>query len=348
MSGLAAWWRSLGRGQRAVVAVLGAVVGVNLLLGSFGSIFGSGHPGGPVSSSFSTGGAGLEGYADLLRKAGHPVVRWREGVAKAPLDPSATVVVADPGKLSRADRQALAAFVRSGGRLVVAGPSGAGLLGEVTGTEVGTDRGDPSDELQGWLPVDGLQGTERYTGDEGSRWTDAGPLLPAAGDGDDGRPWILVGDVGAGSVVALADAAPLHNAHLAEADNARLGLVAAGGPERPVVFLESVHGYGATGLSALPAAWRWSGGGLVLALAVGMWAAGARFGPPEPSRRALRPPRADHVEAVAADLQAVTPAPTDLAGALHEGAAAAEAARRRFGVEAATVPQHPHEPGGPS
>ncbi|MFN8016789.1 MAG: DUF4350 domain-containing protein [Acidimicrobiales bacterium] len=345
MSGLSAWWRSLGRVQRAVVAVLGAIVGLNLLLASFGSVFGGSRPGGPVSSSLSTGGDGLEGWADLLRRAGHPVERLEDAPAKVALPPQATVVVADPGKLSAADRKALAAFVAAGGRLVVAGESSAALLREVTGTSVAWDATSPATVLRTWVPVDGLQGGERLQGDRGGRWREVGPLVPVAGA--DGQPWMVVAEVGRGQVVAVADAGPLHNAHLASSDSAAVALAIVGEAGRPVVILESVHGKGATGLAALPPAWKWASLGLIVALGLGLWAAGARFGPPEPDHRTLRPPRLDHVEAVASDLEAVSAPPLDLEAALAEGATAAEAAQRRFGLDqAATVPHQPTQPGG--
>ncbi|MEO6987648.1 MAG: hypothetical protein ABI239_03280, partial [Aquihabitans sp.] len=66
----------------------------------------------------------------------------------------------------------------------------------------------------------------------------------------------------------------------------------------------------------------WAALGLAIALVAGLWAAGTRFGPPEPFERELRPPRRDHVNAVAAGLDAVTRHPADavapLADALRE------------------------------
>ena len=60
------------RGQRVVVGVVALLVAVNVGLAGLRSLVG-GEPGGPVSSSFSTGADGLEGYADLLRavEGGH-------------------------------------------------------------------------------------------------------------------------------------------------------------------------------------------------------------------------------------------------------------------------------------
>jgi hypothetical protein len=98
------------------------------------------------------------------------------------------------------------------------------------------------------------------------------------------------------------------------------------------VFFESVHGFGATVVDALPPSWKWAVTGLALSLLVGLWWAGSRFGPPEPSARALRPARLDHVRAVAADLERVSTAPADLVGPL------VEANRLELGVRLQVAP----------
>jgi hypothetical protein len=117
--------------------------------------------------------------------------------------------------------------------------------------------------------------------------------------------------------VLLADASPLQNRLLDAADNAAFGLDVAGG--RPVVFLETVHGYGAAArvFSGLPAEVRWALLGLLLAGLVAVWSAGRRFGPPEDAERALPPPRTEYVDALAAAL-ARTASETELREATEE------------------------------
>lgn len=203
--------------------------------------------------------------------------------------------------------------------------------------------------------MDDVGAARELAGDRGGGLLATGPLVPVAGAGT--RPTVLVGAVGEGRVVALADAGPLQNVSLGQADNAAFALAAAGDRDRPVVFVESVHGYGASGLDAVPAAWKWAAAGLVVALLAGLWAAGTRFGPAEPGARALRPPRRDHVEAVAAGLDLTEPV-SDLPRALAEGADAARSRRARLGVEdpsvlpsadrsawTGTVPSDPPAPG---
>jgi hypothetical protein len=111
---------------------------------------------------------------------------------------------------------------------------------------------------------------------------------------------------GAGTVVLLADASPLQNRLLPEADNAALGLALAG--ERPVAFAESVHGYGAaSGVDAIPARWWWAFGGLCIAAAVFALARGRRFGPAELPGRELPPARVEFAEALATQLAKARP-----------------------------------------
>ena len=347
--GFAAWWAGLGRGQRVGAVVVALVLAVNLVFSAMDSIVGGGDPGGPASSSTSTGSSGLEAYADLLADAGHEVRRLEDPIGEEPLDPAATLVIADPEQLTEDELVAIAEWLPTGGRLLVAGGDTSGIVLALTGVQVGYESGDAEDALAVWVPGDDVGGAVTIAGDAGGRWTDVGPLLPLAG-GDDG-PTLLAAQVGEGRLLALADADPLHNEHLASADNAALGLGLAGEPGRPVVFAESVHGAGGDWQAAVPASWRWAAAGLAVALVLGLWSAGARFGPPEPDHRALRPPRMDHVRAVAAGVQRAGGPPRDLAAALEEGAAAAAADRRRLGVAdpdgapTATVPAHPHRGG---
>lgn len=295
----ASWWTGLSRGQRIAVVIVTAIVGFNVVLASLRSFVG-GEPGGPVSSSFSTGSDGLEAYADLLRAQGHPVTRLRSSVAKTDLPTDATVVVADPDKLTRPKAVALARFVEGGGRLVVTGSAGEQLVAALSGVPISHHDRDPAARLDVWFPSADTGSARALAGDRGGRWADIGPMVPLAGD--DQGPSIVAVPVGKGHLIAVADTSLLHNGTLGQADNAALALALAGERGRPVIFAESVHDAGSGGWKALPATWRYTVYGLLIALAVGLWAFGTRFGPPEPQRRELRPPRRDHVDAIAAAL----------------------------------------------
>jgi hypothetical protein len=121
--------------------------------------------------------------------------------------------------------------------------------------------------------------------------------------GGDGDALLTVATVGEGQAALLADASPLQNRLLDKAHNAALGIALAGPHGRPVVFSETVHGYGAEkGIAALPARWKWTLAGLLLAALAWVASRIRRLGPPEDERRPLPPPRRAYVDAVGATL----------------------------------------------
>jgi Domain of unknown function (DUF4350) len=305
-----------------VGGVVGAVVAVNVLLVVLDRL--TEKPSGPASSSYATAPHGLAAYADLLRRAGHPVVRLRDVPAEADLDPASTVVVLDPESPDVADAEALRAFVEGGGRLLAGGALPNAWLDELVDVEP-TWSGAPVRESVPLAPLGDVSGVRTVRAAGPGSWSGTGEALPAAGDA--GRTLLAVASPGRGRLVLLADASPLQNRLLDEADNAALGLALAGPRRRPVAFVESVHGYGpAAGLTAIPERWLFALGGLVLAVLVFMVARGRRLGPPEREDRALPPPRREYVESLAAVL-ARTKRPGEAAEPVRAEARARIAAR---------------------
>lgn len=283
-----------GRWWWFAAALVAIVIVWNLVAAGLDKV--GGQPGGPTSSSYATAPTGVAAYADLLARRGHRVSRLRTAPAEAALDPRATIVMLDPESVVPDDVAALRAFAEAGGRLVVGGSAPGWvdtLLDEPpTWTDEGTIRAEP---LAPAAEILGLRAVR--TAGAGS-WSDAGEALPALGSGSSAL--LLVASPGEGRVALLADVSPLQNELLDVADNAALGLALAGEPERPVQFVESVHGYGgATGLAAIPMRWRWVLGGLILAALLLMLARGRRLGPPERWARELPPPRQQYVESLA-------------------------------------------------
>jgi len=282
----------LSRPWRIGLGVFAAIVTFNVGLSFVRSLTG-GTPGGPPSSSYSTGAEGAAAYAELLDRAGHSVERLRRPVSKATLDPRETLLLLDPGSVAEAEPRALGRFVENGGRLVVSGSTGDWLDSIV-------DRPPDwsADELgstEVLAPVAELAGVRNVQSAGRGAWA-GGAALPALGSGD--RSLLAVTDDG-GGVLLLADPSPLQNRLLDQADNARLGVNLAGASGRPVRFLESFHGYGeATGLGAVPARW-WAAFGLLAAAALTLMVArGRRLGPPQEPERDLPPPRRVYVESL--------------------------------------------------
>ena len=323
-------WRAMRPGARFLVGAVVFVLALNLLTAGVTVVTGGSGPGGPTSSSYATAGDGLAAYAELLARHGHPVDRVRTSLDSAPLDPAATLVLADPGEVSEAEGRAIAAFVAAGGRLVAAGRDVERVLAGLPGggpewTDAGVRTGRPvvpAPEVAG-------VGTVESAGD--GAWDNPGGTLPLLGDRD--RLLATVASVGGGRVVALADASPLQNRLLARADNAAFGLAIAGGG-RPVAFAEAHHGYGRrTGLGAIPARWRWALAGGFLAAVVWMWSRGRRLGPPDDVAPSTPPPRRAYVDAMAGAL-ARTRQREVIAAPLQERARRRLAARAGVGPDA--------------
>jgi hypothetical protein len=313
------------RARVAVASVVGVVVAANVALAAVASLVE--EPSGPPSSSYATAPDGAAAYAELLRRNGHAVRRIRTPLAEAELDPATTVVVLDPGVLPREDGESLARFVEGGGVLVAGGerPGGwvQGLLDEAPSwSPEGATTAEPL------VPVPEAGGVRRLQADGTGSWEEAGEAVPLlAGDG---RVLAVVASRAGGRMTLLADTSPFRNRLLPRADNAAFALAVAGGRDRPVHFVESVHGYGrGTGWRAVPSRWRWALGGLVVAALVLIWARGRRLGPAEAEVRDLPPPRRDYVESLAAVL-ARTKRPGDAAEPLR--AAARDRLARRAGM----------------
>lgn len=282
---------------RLVVIAIAAVVALNVLVAVLDWFFR--EPSGPASSSFATTPDGLAAYASLLEELGHPVERLRRPLDEVRPDIDATVVVLDPAAISPAAAAALGGFAGRGGHVVAGGKAPLWLDDALPNAPEWSDDGVTRALPVADVPATDGVGQVRAAG-EGS-WAEAGTgEVVLAGEGD---ALLVAVEHGDGRFSLLADASPLQNRLLDDADNAAFGLALAGEGRRPVVFVESVHGYGVgTGLGALPERWRWTAAGLAVAVALWLWAKARRLGPAEETARALPPPRRAYVEALAATL----------------------------------------------
>jgi hypothetical protein len=202
----------------------------------------------------------------------------------------------DPGEIPRREVRALRTFVAQGGRLVAGGGPSEWMDGLVP--EAPTWSATGSLVAEPIAPAAEVGGIDSVRARGSGSWSDPGGTLPVLGDEDGAL--VTVAAVGRGRAVLFADASALHNDRLDTADNAALGLAVAGERGRPVLFVESVHGYSpATGLAAVPVRWRWTLAGLTVAAVAAMVARGRRLGPPEQAARDLPPPRRNYVESVA-------------------------------------------------
>jgi hypothetical protein len=275
---------------KRIAVVVGVVLGINLLVALLAVYLRS--PTGPASSSYATTPGGLAAYASLLEEFGYDTERYRRPLGDEPLDPSWTVVLLDPPDVAPEGAEALGDLVERGGRLVAGGEYPAWLT-------------DVVDDPPSWEP-NAAEGTDSpgwpgITPSGDGAWSDEGAGTATVGRADAS----LVVEVreGRGVAVLLADVSPLQNRLLDEGSNAALGIELAGPDDRPVVFVESVHGYGlGSGLAALPARWKWTLAWSTLGALLWLWARAMRLGPPEQKERTLPPARRAYVEALAATL----------------------------------------------
>jgi hypothetical protein len=299
-------WRTVPRRWRIVFVVLAAIAAVDVVASVAGSSGSTGVPAASgTSSSFDSTPDGTEAMAELLARNGHPVSRVQQSLSAGTLPSATTLVVADPVKWDTGQTGALRAFVRAGGRVVLAGgPFNSSVLRTLLGTSnvpVLSPVGVTSAHAVGTAPE--VAGVSVVDADpSGGAWDQAGTTTPILRG--DGASLALVADVGAGRLVLLASASPLRNEFLGDADNALFALDLAGGRGRAVAFDEYAHGFGQGGLEALPAHWKWAFLVAALAVVVWMWSAMRRFGPPERPERALAPARVEYVEGLATVLAA--------------------------------------------
>jgi len=197
-----------------------------------------------------------------------------------------------------AEGRRLLAFVADGGRLVIGGSDSQGTLPAVIPRPPRWSSSAATSELPSPGAGAIVAGVSEVRSAGEGEWSVTAGYRAALRDGAGGS-LLLERTIGRGTIELLADASPLQNRLLDVADNAQFGLDLIGPRVRPVVFVESVHGFGERiGLAALPSRW-WLAFAL-LALAGLLWilARGRRLGPSEPAGAPAPPPRSAYVEAI--------------------------------------------------
>jgi uncharacterized protein DUF4350 len=302
---------------RVGLAIVAVLVGLNLVTLLVDSL--APTPEGPRSSSFATSPHGLAAWAELAQRNGLEVSALRDRPSDQSLPDGGTVVMLDPDEFTAGQARALRRFAERGGR-VVAGGLEPGPWMRGLGPVPSWDSGGSTDaRVLDPGPETGAAQRLRTAGE--GRWSAARGAEPIAGD------FALARRAGQGRIVLLADASPLQNRLLDEADNAAFALALAG--DGPLVFVEGPHGYGtATGLAALPERFKWALILLGLSGLVLIAARWPRMGPPEPPEEPRFPPRRAYVDALATTLSKTR----DRAAAV---AAVRDAARERLARRAA-------------
>jgi len=279
-------------------ALLGLLVGFVVVLVVIDRL--SPAPEGPPGSSYATTPGGVAAYASLLERADIPVRRLRTPITERAPRAGETLVILEPDVMEPEEADAIRFWVEDGGRLVLGSSAGVAFMEELmddppTWVSVGKDNHEPL------IPIAGVRTVESF---DRVGLDELGGMLPMLGPSDGAMA--AVGSLGSGQLVLLADTSPLTNRKLARADNAAFALALA--DDKPVAFLETVHGYGVSrGFGGLPSEVKWTLLGLMLTSLVALWAAGKRFGEPEDSDTEPQPPRVEYVDALAGSLARTKP-----------------------------------------
>ncbi len=267
---------------------------------------------------------GTAAWRELIEAAGVPTVTWDRPLTELSREEELLVILAPADEMTRERWDALIAWVRAGGRAIIA-PSSFGPLGSATG------RWDP-DGLDARLRELGIDSLPGATAREGVVPAEAAHALTADVDEvlvpgeyrlvgssegrpqDVGEPVVLLADaagaaamalpIGRGMVIALAEAEMLANANIGRADNVvfAANLVFAGGAPAAVYFDEYQHGVRReifSGPRVDPRPFQHTALALLAVAVIFAIGRGKRFGAPVPAAGPARRGAADHVRAFA-------------------------------------------------
>lgn len=283
------------RTRRILTWIAAVVVGLNLLVWVLGRFAAEGGVSGPAGSSFVTTPSGLAALEGSLARLGFETRQLRRPLDEAPLPADGTLVISDVAAADypSAELNAIDRFMRSGGRLVVAGQAGfiERLFAEPpTWSTAGRSEAATSEPLRTdhTVPLSSFGSLDITGSDE--------PLLVSA----DGTVIAASRPVGDGRFVWVADSHPLHNQGLVSPD-AAVAMVDMLDPVGPVIFDELRHGYTEGGgiWAVIPPRIRLALVLVGVAALVALLGYGRRFGPPYDTERRLPPGREAFLESVA-------------------------------------------------
>ena len=281
-----------GKVARRVLMLIGLVAALNLAAALLAQWLDP-QTDGPFGSSYVTTDQGVGAFHDVLTELGRPVDQLRVPFSPADVPADATVIVVDPDvdAFDVAYGNAMLSHVQRGGRVLLVGVPNAARLFDLEFDLVSS----AAARLD--VPPDApwTSGVASISTEAGERLVDLdGEVLV----GDDLGAIIARWEFGSGDLILVSDPWIFTNEWIGKDDNSVLAVRLAGGGS--VVFDEYVHGFGTgQGIQGIGAALVRIGIVGVLAALVAMWAVGKRIGPAEQTERALPPPRAAYLDAMA-------------------------------------------------
>lgn len=282
--------------RRTLLWLAAGVVGLNLVIWVASGFTAGGAVSGPGGSSFVTTRSGTAALAGMLERLDVGVGQSRRPLDEAALEAGDTLMVIEVGEADYTSDElnAIEAFLRRGGRVVVAGRASMVerlLADPPVWRSAGSSVGVPTeifDPVVARVPLSGF-----------------GSLRPGEGDvvvleGPESTPVGVARAVGEGTFVWIADSYPFLNEGIGRED-AAVAVASLVDSEGTVIFDELRHGFreGGSVWSVIPDRWRT----LLLLMAVvgglALVSYGRRLGPPFDIERRLAPGREAYLESVA-------------------------------------------------
>jgi hypothetical protein len=195
-----------------------------------------------VPSTYSTASGGCKAAFLLLQESGFRVQTWEHSLGELPTGKGTTLVIAEPeGLPAEGEKDKLATFLRSGGRLIASGRF-VGFYLPVDDEAASPLAGSNWKHVSALSPSPITRAAPKITLTPRAYWRPGKGAVALYGESD--RPVVVEYRVGDGSVLWLAEPGPLTNAGLKEEGNLEFLLSAIGRPEgNNVLWDEYVHGH---------------------------------------------------------------------------------------------------------
>jgi hypothetical protein len=230
----------LAPGDRKIL-LIGAGVFAVLLATSLVMVHGTSEDK-DVPSAYSAASRGCKAAFLLLKESGYHTQTWEHPLGELPQGKGTTLVLAEPaGFPGKQEKEHLARFLKSGGRVIATGrfvgfylPEDQGAQNELAGTVW--------ERVSALSPSPITRAAPEISLIRSAYWRSGGDAVALYGDSD--KPSVVEYRVGDGEVLWLGDAGPITNAGLKEPGNMEFLLSAVGGPEEnQVLWDEYIHGY---------------------------------------------------------------------------------------------------------
>ncbi len=230
----------LTAGDRKVLLIAGAIFVLLIAMSAF--IVRGGNSDEEVPSAYSAASGGCRAAYLLLQESGYTVGTWERPLDELPTGQGNTLVIAEPGGFpAKGEKEKLAAYLRSGGRVIATGRF-AGFYLPIDEASEEPLSGSAWKRMSSLSPSPITRAAPEITLAPKAYWKTPDNVIRLYGDSE--RPVVVEYKVGQGTVLWLAEPGPITNAGLKEPGNLEFLFAAIGNPGRnTILWDEYVHGY---------------------------------------------------------------------------------------------------------